>query len=222
MALSFFSCKLPVEIARLRTDRLPTSFYLGHTADRWLHYGTLPVTYGYILFEVLLRFLDVGATIILLWATFELIWTELEGRFSPRSRGNWFLSSKIVFFSVIFTSLFYLVLFLALAIVWLLFLALNVMADIALRRNQFEVAMDAIFCGFGLLTVVASVLSLVTSKNDNAVRFRENKVGLIEAGETTRLTSAPSSPNSTSSSPPSSSASAQQPTSPSPSRPTRR
>lgn len=134
-------------------------------ADRWVHYdqrGTLP--FGYVLFEPVVKTVLVTSTIWYLWSTYKIIWRELKQRFEGRKKAqrNWWLAAKLTIFVVGLVSFYYVVLHIATAVAWLDFLSLNVIDDIASKRNGFELAMTTFFAVFGLLTTVAAIVTIIT------------------------------------------------------------
>jgi hypothetical protein len=98
--------------------------------------------------------------IVLLWGTYKIVWKELEDRFSKKHREYWRFGAEIIIFVVGLVSLYYLVLYLASAIVWMEFLSLNIIADVATKRNGFFISMNAFFFVFGLLTVAAATATI--------------------------------------------------------------
>jgi len=143
------------------SDRPVRSWYTATAADRWLHYDRNALPYGYILLVPVLEIIRVISTIWFLWGTYKVVWTELERRFEhPRAQGAWWLAAKIAIFLVGLVSFYYVVLNIATAVVWLEFLSLNIIADVATKRNDFELAMTAFFTVFGLLTVCATVATI--------------------------------------------------------------
>ncbi|KAH7176554.1 hypothetical protein EDB81DRAFT_940453 [Dactylonectria macrodidyma] len=152
--------------------RLLVFWYLGIVIDRWIHFDNLKVTFGYILFLPILEFFHVGSTVLTLWGTYEIVWKEIEGRFTERHQGIWWFAAKCVNFLVCMVSLFYTILYLALAIVWMEFVSLNIIADVATKRTQFELSMAALFCGFSLLAVSAAAAAIVwgSARIDGKIR----------------------------------------------------
>jgi len=113
--------------------------------------------------------------LILAWSTYKLVWNELEVYFRGPLRNWWWRGAKIFFFFLVFISLYYLVLFLDLAIVWLQFLSLKLIDAIAFRRTQCEIATDVLFVGFGLFTVGAALVAIGRTRTGygrNASKFQ--------------------------------------------------
>ena len=118
--------------------------------------------YGYILFDAVNQVLQIVSTIWLLWGTYDVIWNELERRFTRKqSQGAWWLAAKVTIFVVGLVSFFYALLNLASRAVWVEFLSLNIIADVATKRNNFEMAMTLFFSIFGLLTILAAIATFV-------------------------------------------------------------
>lgn len=139
--------------------------------DRWIHYANNSVSFGYILIYPIIEILDVSSGIIFIWSTFRVVWVELADRFNPSPRARWLLAAKIAIFIVSLLSIYYNILYLALAIVWMQFMSLNTIADIATKRTQFEIAKGGFFFLFGLLTVGACSTTLLVKakKTDGKV-----------------------------------------------------
>ncbi|KAK3324534.1 hypothetical protein B0T19DRAFT_232064 [Cercophora scortea] len=148
-----------------RTTMLGTLFlafwYIITAIDRWLRYDGRAVKYGYIIIAPIWESFRVTSTILLLWGTYTVVWKELEDHFSPRQQGIWWFAAKFALFIVALMSIFYVVLYLALSVVWMEFFSLNVIADIATKRTGFEIAMTAFFMVFGLLTLAEATAALV-------------------------------------------------------------
>ena len=129
-------------------------WYLITTLDRWIHYDHRRVIFGYIIVGPFFEPLRIASTIYLIWGTWKVVWRELEYRFTHP--GYWWFGAQFALFIVILVSLYYLVLYLALAIIWMQFLSLNTIADVASKRTAFDVATTTFFFVFGILTLVAS------------------------------------------------------------------
>jgi len=139
-------------------------WYLITTVDRWIHYENRPVRYTYIILPPMTEFLRIIATMFHLWGAYAVVWNELQPRFDKSVQGKWWFAAKCVFFLVGLASFFYLILYLALAVVWLKFSTLNVIDDVATKRTGFEIAMTAFFFAFSLLTLLAGAVTMKTSK----------------------------------------------------------
>lgn len=89
------------------------------------------------------------------------MWNELERRFeTKKSQGAWWLAAKVAIFIVGLVSFYHVVLRIAMALVWLQFLSLNIIADVATKCNDFELAMTAFFTVFSILTLLAAVATI--------------------------------------------------------------
>ena len=85
-------------------------------------------------------------------------WNDLERRFKHGEKpGYWWLAAKAAIFIVFLVSFYFVVLNIATRVVWLEFYSLNVIADVATKRNSFEMAMTVFFVIFGLITIAAAV-----------------------------------------------------------------
>ncbi|KAK4169556.1 hypothetical protein QBC43DRAFT_307974 [Cladorrhinum sp. PSN259] len=143
-------------------------WYLAITIDRWMHYEQRRVPFGYIIFEPIVQSLQLLSTLFFLWGTYGVVWSELQRRFrTDRSQTIWWTAAKTTFFCLILVTCFFWILRIATTVVWLKFLSLNVISDVATKRNGFEMAMTLFFSVFTLLTVVAIVATFL---------FRANKL----------------------------------------------
>ncbi|KAK0627761.1 hypothetical protein B0T14DRAFT_493792 [Immersiella caudata] len=179
------SGKTPV-LAEFKSIRgsaiLLTVWYTVTAADRWLHFEQRALPYGYILLVPILQIAQVISAIWFLWGTYKIVWNELERRFvHERSQGLWWLAAKIAIFVVGLVSFFYFVLEVATAVVWLQFLSLNIIADVATKRNNFELAMTAFFTVFGLLTVFATVATIFFRARAREGSWAKTRVYLVLA-----------------------------------------
>jgi hypothetical protein len=109
----------------------------------------------------LLEFCRIASSLLLIWGTYVVVWKELEHRFPKKQRGYWWFAAKMAMFVTGLMAAFYCVLYFALSILWMEFLSLNTIADVATKRTAFEIAMTAFFFGYGLLTVSASTATVV-------------------------------------------------------------
>jgi hypothetical protein len=121
---------------------------------------TLAVRYSYVVFLPIREVFRVASTILLLWGTYLVVWRELEDRFSTSHQGVMWFAAKCGIFVMSLLSIFYVVLHLALSGVWLAFVSLGVINDIASKRTSFEIAMNAFYMLFSLLTLVEAVYAL--------------------------------------------------------------
>lgn len=119
--------------------------------DRWMHYDRVSVSYVYTIVDPLAEISRVASTILLLWGSWSILWVERADRYTPKAQAIWSISANLAVFVVILVSLFYAALNLALSVVWLRFLSLNIIDDIATKRNRFKVAMSV---GYVLLGAV--------------------------------------------------------------------
>ena len=134
--------------------------------DRWMCHDRTMVNYSYLVFLPLREIFRISSTILLLWSNHAVIWRELQDRLNrPLQRSMWF-TSKCGICILTFLSIFYLVLGLALPILWLDFPMPTVIVEIANKKNSFEVAMNAFYTIFSLLTLgeAAYALTLRTVK----------------------------------------------------------
>ncbi|KAK4447449.1 hypothetical protein QBC34DRAFT_427211 [Podospora aff. communis PSN243] len=157
-------------------------WYTGSAVDRWLHYDQCALSNGYILFEPILKVLQVISTIWFLWGTYSIVWQELERRFEgERLIGKWWFAAKVAIFIVGLTSFYYVVLDVATAVVWLQFLSLNIISDVATKRNNFELAMTASFTVFGILTMLAVVATIFIRARKREGSWAKTRVYLVIA-----------------------------------------
>jgi hypothetical protein len=119
------------------------------------------VVYGYIFVLPVVEIFRIASSVYYLWGTYIVIWKELEDRFPRRQQGYWWFAAKFAIFVVGLVSVYYSILYIAQAGVWVAFLSLNTIADIATKRTGFEIAMTAFFFLFGLITLTAASASLL-------------------------------------------------------------
>ncbi|KAK4207465.1 hypothetical protein QBC37DRAFT_355235, partial [Rhypophila decipiens] len=135
-------------------------WYLARATDRWLRWDQrTAVKYGYALAEPMVDGLRVTSTILILWGTYTVVWKELEDQFSPKQQGIWWFAARFLLFIVTLMAIFYIILSIALSVVWLEFFNLNSIADIAGKRNDFEMAMTSFFLLFSILTLVEATVT---------------------------------------------------------------
>jgi hypothetical protein len=133
--------------------------------DGWMHYDNLAVRYYYIIFLTIWESLRVTSAIFFCWGTYRVIWTDLQPRFEDSHeerrwhQGHWWFVAKCAIFLVCLVSIYYVGLYIALGVVWLLFRSLNSIADIATKRTQFEISVAAMLSGFTLLTLTAGTFA---------------------------------------------------------------
>ncbi|KAF6797594.1 hypothetical protein CSOJ01_12912 [Colletotrichum sojae] len=108
-----------------------------------------------------------------------VVWRDLEPRFNGRTAGYWWLAAQIAIFVVGLVSLFYVVLKLALSIVWMQFLSLNVIGDIATRKRQFEIAMAVFLTVFSFFTLVAATATVLFQAQRTEGRVLRNRPYLL-------------------------------------------
>lgn len=144
------------------------SWYFFLMIDRWIHFDQrASVAYGYIVFVTLIESLRVLSAVIFAWGNYKVVWVEVETRFDEIWQGRLWTSAKFVLFVVSLVSIFYAVLYVALAGAWLDFLSLNSIADIATKRTSFEVATAALLTVFALLAFGSAYY---------AIRYQSRKV----------------------------------------------
>ncbi|KAH8894316.1 hypothetical protein GQ53DRAFT_821401 [Thozetella sp. PMI_491] len=137
-------------------------WYIGAAIDRWLHYSQQKVPYGYLLLDPLLEIFRIASTIVILWATHNAIWHELQLRFdNEKTLSYWWKTAKIGIFLTSLISLFYLLLNLETTVIWLEFFSLNVIDDVASKRSNFALAMSFFFCTFALLNVTSAAVTII-------------------------------------------------------------
>ncbi|KAK0646945.1 hypothetical protein B0T16DRAFT_391283 [Cercophora newfieldiana] len=135
-------------------------WYLLMVVDRWMCFDKVAVKYSYVVFLPIREVPRVASTVLLLWGTYLVVWKELEDKFSrPFQKAMWF-AAKCGIFIMSLLSIFYVVLDLALSITWLDFVNVTVINGIASKRTSFEVAMNAFYMLFSLLTLAEAVYAL--------------------------------------------------------------
>ena len=133
-----------------------TRFYTLVVTDRWAHFENAPVIYTYVAVDPIAEVARVVSTIFLLMGTWSILWHERKFRYTPKAQAKWWFSVNLAAFVVILLSLFYVALHLALAIVWLRFLNLNIIDDIATKRNNFKVTMSVGYAILGSFILLAA------------------------------------------------------------------
>ncbi|GAB1320804.1 hypothetical protein MFIFM68171_11014 [Madurella fahalii] len=147
--------------------------------DRWIRFDQrASVAYSYIVFVTLIESLRVLSAIIFAWGNYKVVWVEVETRFDEIWQGRLWTAAKLALFVVSLVSIFYAVLYVALAGAWLDFLSLNSIADIATKRTSFEVATAALLTVFALLAFGSAYYAVryqsrkVDGKGNNALKNR--------------------------------------------------
>jgi hypothetical protein len=135
-------------------------WYMSAVIDGWVHYEEQSLPFGYVIVGPIFEAARITSTVIFLWATYTIVWKELEYRFNDRPQKIWWPLAKCALLLAGLVSIFAVVLQFSLAIVWIQFLSLNIIADVATKRTKFEISMTAFFSAFGLLTLVATSWTL--------------------------------------------------------------
>jgi hypothetical protein len=117
--------------------------------------------YGYIIFLTVIESLKVFSAVIFAWGNYKIVWVEVEIWFDRKWQGYLWTAAKVGLFLVSLVSIFYTVLYVALAGVWLDFRSLNSIADIATKRTSFEVATAGLLAAFTGLAFGNAVWALV-------------------------------------------------------------
>ncbi|KAK8001101.1 hypothetical protein PG991_013323 [Apiospora marii] len=140
---------------------LTVSYFLT-TVDRWLHYMRNPVSFSYVLIYPFIDIFSVSSSVLLLWGTFQITWVELVNRVDLKRQGKWWrVAAQCAIFIVSLVSMYYLTLLFALAIVWVRFVSLNTIADIATKRTHFEIAKGSMNFAFCAMVLGASSLTFL-------------------------------------------------------------
>jgi TRAP-type C4-dicarboxylate transport system permease large subunit len=146
-----------------------------------MHHENIAVKYSYILYEPTTEIARVASTFLLLWGSWWVVWYDREHRYTRREKAAWWFLGMVFVFVVILMSGYYLSLNMTVAVAWLRFLSLNIIDDVATKRNHFKIAMSAGFAALVLVIFVAAA--------DN---FR--RIGTVEGRETSRKVSATPKP----------------------------
>ena len=134
---------------------MSSRWYLIVVVDAWLHWDQRIVPLGYILVEPISEILRVTSTILFLSGTFRVVWKEVN----RGERKGWRIAGKVASFFSVLPSLFYIILYIALAACWLRMTSLNTIGDIASRKIQFQIAMSAIFVGYATVSAAAATVT---------------------------------------------------------------
>jgi hypothetical protein len=137
----------------------PRSYFLV-MIDRWMCFDTVAVKYSYVVFFPIREMPRVASAVLLLWGTYLVVWKELEDKFTSPWQGAMWFAAKFGIFIMSLLSIFYVILNLALSSAWLHFVNVTVINGIASKRTSFEVAMNAFYMLFSLLTLVEAIFAL--------------------------------------------------------------
>ncbi|KAI0532801.1 hypothetical protein GGR58DRAFT_507032 [Xylaria digitata] len=140
---------------------LLTIWYFFIVLDRWLHHAQNRVVYGYIFALPVIESFRIASTVYYLWGTYIVIWRELEDRFPRKQQVYWWRAARCAIFTVGFVSIYYVLLSIVHVSVWVRFLSLNTIADVATKWVGFEITMTAFFFVFGLISFAAACASLL-------------------------------------------------------------
>ncbi|RSL64289.1 hypothetical protein CEP54_004783 [Fusarium duplospermum] len=127
--------------------------------DRWLHFDTRPVVYGYILLTPFWEAFHLASTILLIWGTYAILWREIKA--NSERRNWWWVSAKFGLFLVFMVSFFQWLLGFSLAVVWMKFYSLNVIADVSDKWMHFELATTGLVFGFCLMIFAAATDAII-------------------------------------------------------------
>jgi len=136
-------------------------------SDRWMHYENIAVAFNYVVFEPVAEAGRVVSTLLLLWGAWDVIWKEHSIRYGPKAKAAWWFLAKFAIFVVILVSSYYVALHLALAVVWVRFLKLNVIDDVATKRNHFKIATSAGFLGLSLVVLFGALHNFIQTRKAN-------------------------------------------------------
>ena len=125
--------------------------------DRWLHYERSPVAYGYVVVDPIAEVARAASTISYLLGTWAVLWHERKTRYSLKQQAVWWFVANLTAFVVILLSIYYVALHLALAVAWLQFLKLNIIDDVATKRNHFKVTMSVANGILGLFILLGAI-----------------------------------------------------------------
>lgn len=110
------------------------------------------------------------SSVFLLWGTHAVVWRELHSRFVHPT--IWWHVGYSFILIIWLMMLFYVGLYIALASVWLSFTGVNVISDVASKRNNFEVAFVAFQWLFSLFILVGSLISVIFWKKYDQVVYK--------------------------------------------------
>jgi len=98
------------------------------------------------------------SVVSLLWGLHLLLWPDVEIRLAQSAVTKLWPASKLLILVVQLNALFYVILSIALAVVWLQFQSLDAIMNLATKRNQFENAMNVFVALQSLVLFVMAVL----------------------------------------------------------------
>jgi len=128
---------------------------------RWLRFGQHPVRYSYIITAPLAEAFRVHSVVSLLWGLHLLLWPDVEIRLAQSTVTKLWPASELFILVVQLNALFYVILSIALAVVWLQFQRLDVIMNLATKRNQFKNAMNVFVALQSLVLFVMAMLHLL-------------------------------------------------------------
>lgn len=134
------------------------SYYTWTCIDRWLRYDQRLVRYSYIIMDPLAEAFRIYSVVSLLWGLHLLLWPDVEIRLAQSAVTKLWPASKLLILVVQLNALFYVILSIALAVVWLQFQSLDAIMNLATKRNQFENAMNVFVALQSLVLFVMAVL----------------------------------------------------------------
>lgn len=137
------------------------SWYFIVVIDRWLHFDTCSVVYGYILLAPFWEAFHLCSTMLVIWGTYAILWREIRASSERRRRSWWWVSAKFGLFLVFLVSFFQWLLGFSLAVVWMRFYSLNVIADVSGKWLHFELATTGLVFGFCLMIAAAATDAII-------------------------------------------------------------
>ncbi|KAI5458967.1 hypothetical protein BGZ63DRAFT_426281 [Mariannaea sp. PMI_226] len=151
-------------------------WYIVVVLDRWLHWHKDSVVYGYILIMPIWDTFYVLSTILILWGNYTIVFREFKPRRFTKKQKQWWWGVAYAFLFIVYLmSTFFVLLQFALSVVWMEFSSLNTIADVATKKRQFELTMNAFFFGFSLLTTGAASVAILwrTTKDEGSPRLTQ-------------------------------------------------
>ncbi len=132
--------------------------------DRWLHVKEYHVPYGYIILGPFWEVARAISTLFFLWGAHMIVWKELEHRLPEEHNYWWWLVAKVLLIFTFLLCMFYWILYIAFAAVWVRFASLDTIDDVGGRWAQFWVAMTGFFFGFSLLISLAAAATFYKAR----------------------------------------------------------
>lgn len=129
-----------------------------------MHYSGRSVIYGYVIFGAFWELSRPLSTLFFLWGAHRIVWNEVEHRFTEKQKYNLWLGAKVLMLITFLVIIFYWLLYIAFASVWVRFASLDTIADIGTRWSQFWISMTGLFLGYSILIFATAAATLYQAR----------------------------------------------------------